>query len=85
MSTTLPTRQQVDDAEPLDFDQQRAKRQALGFTVKVDMNGFPIEINFTGSIDQLPAVTRRLQELGATPPPEPARGGWGGKPKEGAV
>ena len=81
MTTNLPTRQQVDDAAPLDFDQPRAKRQELGFTIKVTMNSYPIEINFSGSIDQLPAVTKRLQALGAMPPPEPSRGGWGGKPK----
>ena len=38
MSTTLPTRQQVERAQPLDFDQPRAKRQELGFTIKVTVN-----------------------------------------------
>lgn len=85
MGTPGMTRQSVERAEPVDFEQQRTKRQELGFMIKATVNGYPVEINFSGTIDQLPAVTKRLAELGATPPPVPMRGPWSGKPKADRV
>lgn len=84
MSDSL-TKAAVDAAAPLDFDQQRTKRRNLAITVTITMNGFPVELSFDGTVDQLPAITKRLQDLGATAPPVPARGGWGGKPKTDRV
>jgi hypothetical protein len=65
--TTLPTRQQIDRAEPLDFPTQRPVKNDLTITVKATIDGFPTEVCFTGSIDQLLSVTKRLRELGAAP------------------
>jgi hypothetical protein len=48
------------------------RRQELGITVKATMDGFPIELGFTGSIDSLPALVKRLVELGAEPQASPA-------------
>ena len=70
--TTLPTRQQVDRAEPLDFP-QRAARQDLTITIKAMVDSFPVEICYTGSIEQLLTVTKRLRELGAAPTIAPAQ------------
>jgi hypothetical protein len=68
--TQLPTRQQIDRTEPLDFPQR--PKADLTITVKATIDGFPTEVCFTGSIDQLLSVTKRLRELGATPTIAPA-------------
>jgi hypothetical protein len=37
------------------------------FTAHVVFDGFPVDVQFVGSIDQLPATIARLRELGAVP------------------
>lgn len=71
MSTQLPTRAQIDRAEPLDFP-DRPARQDLTITVRATIDGFPTEVCFTGSIDQLLQVTRKLRSLGGEPTIAPA-------------
>lgn len=46
-------------------------------TIHASLSGFPIDIAFAGSIEQLTDAVARLQRLGATPP-RPSFGG--GKP-----
>lgn len=41
--------------------------KTIAITVKLTMNGFPIELSFDGTVDQLPAITKRLADLGAEP------------------
>jgi hypothetical protein len=65
MSHAPVTRNGVDAAEPLPFD--KPARADLTITVKATIDGFPTEVCFTGSIDQLLAVTKRLRALGAQP------------------
>ena len=43
-------------------------QRSIAITVKLTMNGFPIELSFDGTVDQLPAITKRLAELGAEAP-----------------
>jgi hypothetical protein len=69
--TALPTRTQIDRAEPLDFP-QRAARQDVTITINAVVDGFPTEVCFTGSIEQLLNITKRLRELGAAPTIAPA-------------
>jgi hypothetical protein len=70
--TALPTRQQIDRAAPLEFPERSAVRQELTITVHATIDGFPTEVCFSGSIDQLLGVTKRLRELGAAPTIVPA-------------
>jgi hypothetical protein len=42
-------------------------RQELTITVKATIDGFPVDVCFSGSIDQLLGVTKRLREMGAAP------------------
>lgn len=65
------TRNGVDTAEPLGFDQRPVKND-LTITIAATIDGFPTEICYTGSIDQLLNVTKRLRELGAAPTIAPA-------------
>jgi hypothetical protein len=44
--TALPTRQQIDRAEPLDFPPQRPVKNDLTITVKATIDGFPTEVCF---------------------------------------
>lgn len=59
--------------------QRRAEQtpppSAVTFTIHASVQGFPIDIAFSGSFDQLIGAVDRLQRLGATPPPRPAFGG----------
>lgn len=66
MSTQLPTRQQVDRAAPLDFP-DRTTRQELTITIHARVNDFDTEICFSGQLEQLEALTRRLRDLGMSP------------------
>jgi hypothetical protein len=65
--TTLPTRAQIDRAEPLAFPERSATRQELTITIHATIGGFDTEICFSGQLDQLEAITRRLRDLGASP------------------
>jgi hypothetical protein len=65
------TRAAVERAEPLDFPQRPAK-QDLTITVTARVDGFDTEICYTGSIEQLLQITKRLRELGAEPLLAPA-------------
>jgi hypothetical protein len=47
-------------------------RQELTITVKATIDGFPVDVCFSGSIDQLLGVTKRLREMGGTPTIAPA-------------
>lgn len=68
MSAPIPTRQQIDAAEPLSFpDKPRQPRRDLAITITATVDGFPVEISFDGGIDQLPGIAKRLRELGAEP------------------
>ncbi len=40
--------------------------------IRFQLNGFPIEIEAVGKIDQLPATVKKLRQLGAVPPGEAA-------------
>lgn len=71
MTTTMPTRQQIDRAGDLDWA-PRPKADPLTITVHAVVAGFATELCFTGSIDQLPALAARLIALGATPTAAPA-------------
>ncbi len=63
--TTLPTRAQVDQAGDLNFDRKPAAD--LLITIRATVDSFPVELSFTGQIDQLLAITKRLRALGAEP------------------
>lgn len=71
MTTTLPSRPAIDAAPPLTFPDRKPKQDLL-IVVKAELDHFPIELSFSGSIDQLPAIVKRLRSLGAT---EPVSGG----------
>jgi len=72
MTTTMPSRAAIDAAGELTFPDRKPARQDLTITIKATIDGFPTEVCFTGTIDQLLAVTRRLRELGASPTIAPA-------------
>jgi hypothetical protein len=66
--TALPTRAQVERAEPLEFaTPPRSARNDLTITVKARVAGFDTEVCYTGSIEQLDSLVKRLRELGAEP------------------
>ena len=63
----MPSRAAIERAEPLDMNQTRSARQDLTITIRAVVDGFDTEVCYTGSIEQLLAVTKRLRELGAEP------------------
>jgi hypothetical protein len=61
------TKNGVDTATPLDFPERRPVKQDLTITIHACVNGFDAEICFSGQLDQLEALTRRLRDLGMSP------------------
>ena len=61
--TTLPTRQQVDAAQPLDFSQTRSEKQC---TIQVELapDGVHVRAEYTGGLSTIPGVIERLKALG---------------------
>lgn len=47
--------------------ERQQKRKDVQMTVFVQFDGFPVELTFTGTVDQLPAVAKRLRDIGAQP------------------
>lgn len=56
------------------------KAAPVTFTIHASVRGFPIDVAFSGSFDLLESAVKRLEQLGATPPPRPTFGG--GKPQQ---
>jgi hypothetical protein len=46
--TTLPSRAQIDRAEPLDFPDRKPAKQELTITIHARIDGYDCEICFTG-------------------------------------
>ena len=67
-TTTNGTRTRTDD----ELFSETPRRKEVAMTIAVIYDGFPVEINVTASIDQLPAITARLREVGAVPPAQNA-------------
>lgn len=40
----------------------------LTITIHAILDNFPIDLQFTGTVEQLPAITKRLRALGASEP-----------------
>jgi len=55
MGTTLPTRQEVDRADVLEFDQPRQSRQA-NITIEITPAGLTIRAEYTGALSSIPAA-----------------------------
>ncbi len=57
----------VDAAAPLTFEDRKPVKQELTITIHARIGGFDTEVCFSGQLDQLEAITRRLRDLGASP------------------
>ena len=62
MATNLPSRQQVERAQPLEFAQP-AERQA-NITIEVAPDGLHITAEYTGTLASIPAAVERLRAAG---------------------
>jgi hypothetical protein len=61
--TTLPTREQVDAAAPLDFSQTRGEKQC-NIQVELAPDGLHVRAEYTGGLSTIPGVIERLKALG---------------------
>lgn len=50
-----------------------APRPPATFTIHALLDDFPLDVSFSGSVEQLPATIKRLREIGAVPPTPAAR------------
>jgi hypothetical protein len=64
MSTQLPTRQQIDQAESLTFPERAPETQ---ITIHAALEGWPVDVAYRGKLEQLPAALQRLSAAGLTP------------------
>jgi hypothetical protein len=72
MTTTMPSRTQIENASEMEWSTPRTKAEPLTITVHAVVAGFATELCFTGTVEQLPALAARLVALGATPTATPA-------------
>ena len=58
---------------PAESSEPVTPKPAVTFTVHALLDDFPIDVQFSGSADQLAATVKRLRQLGAVPPTPAAR------------
>ena len=63
MTTTLPTRQQVEQASDLDFDATRSASKAH-ISIEIAPDGLHITAEYLGTIGSIPAAIKRLVDAG---------------------
>ena len=63
MTTTLPTRQQVEQASDLDFDAQRSASKAH-ISIEIAPDGLHITCEYLGTLGSIPAAIKRLVDAG---------------------
>jgi hypothetical protein len=61
--TKLPTREQVERAELLNFDQPRSEKQC-NIMVEIAPDGVHVRAEYTGGLSSIPQVIERLKALG---------------------
>lgn len=88
--TTLPSRQQVDQAAPLSFPERSAQpEKQANIQISITPAGLHITAEYTGSLASIPQTIERLRAAGlldlvtASAPPAPA--GQPAKPKAETV
>lgn len=57
--TTLPTREQIERAQPLAFDQAKAEKQA-----NIQIQVSPVVVEYTGGVSSIAAALERLRAVG---------------------
>ncbi len=62
MTTTMPSRADIDRAEPLDFPERQEKQANI--TIEVAPDGLHIRCEYTGAISSIPAAIERLRQAG---------------------
>ena len=64
MTTNLPSRQQVERAQPLDFPDRQPAERSANITIEVAPDGLHIRCEYTGSLASIPAAVERLRAAG---------------------
>ena len=64
MTTNLPSRQQVERAQPLDFPERQPAERSANITIEVAPDGLHIRCEYTGSLSSIPAAVERLRAAG---------------------
>lgn len=66
MTTTMPSRAQIDAAEPLEFARPprlSSERQA-NITIEGMLDGLTVKVEFTAAVSAIPAAIERLKAIG---------------------
>ena len=66
--TTMPTREQIERAAPLDMNTTRSERQA-NITIEGTLDGLTVTVEFTSAISAIPAAIERLKAIGLSSAP----------------
>ena len=64
MTTNLPSRQQVERAQPLEFSDRQPAERSANITIEVAPDGLHITAEYTGPISSIPAAVERLRAAG---------------------
>ena len=70
--TTMPTRQQIEQAQPLNFDQAKAEKQA-NIQIQVSPAGLTVVVEYTGGVSSIAAALERLRAAGVVEMVEKSR------------
>ena len=68
----LPTRQQVDAAQPLDFAPAPPREQRTTIRIEIAPDGLRISVEYTGTLGSIPAAVERLRAAGVLDLVKPA-------------
>ena len=60
---SMPSRSQIDAAQPLDMNQTRAEKPAE-ITIEVTPAGLIVKASYTGTLSSIPAAIERLRQSG---------------------
>ena len=66
--TALPSREQIERAQPLDMNATRSERQA-NVKISGQIDGIGVEIEFTSSISAIPSAIEKLRAIGLSSAP----------------
>lgn len=63
MTTTMPTRQQIERAEPLDMNQTRSEKP-VSITIEAGPAGLVVRVDYQGTLASIPAAIEKLRAAG---------------------
>ncbi len=62
--TTVPSRQDIDRAEPLDFPERKPAEKDVSICIEAGPGGVTVRVDYVGPLGSIPAAIERLKRAG---------------------